>query len=175
MPEQLIIKSPEANNFKTELLHGTSLFSMKSELPVKRETTVVEGVRMLTLPASLIHCSANTYSQNETDARTALSLIADPSEILGLLLDGGHSTIAGRLAGAFRNNGQERITDDILKTMKSAGFAILETDPFESKLAIKLSAREKSPYVNRIKLMWHQMRVPVIEIFPKAPGLQLKT
>ncbi|MCU7549873.1 Fic family protein [Chitinophagaceae bacterium LB-8] len=171
VPAQLIIKSPEANNFKTELLYGTSLFSMKSQLPVKRETTVVEGVRMLTLPASLIHCSANTYTQNETDVRTALSLVADASEILSLLLDGGHSTIAGRLVGAFRNNGQERIADDILKTMKSAGFDIRETDPFESKLEIKLSVREKSPYVNRIKLMWHQMRMPVIEILPKAPGL----
>jgi len=75
------------------------------------------------------------------------------------------------LVGAFRNNGQERIANDILKTMKSAGFDIRETDPFESKLEIKLSVREKSPYVNRIKLMWHQMRMPVIEIFPKAPGL----
>jgi len=87
VPQQLIIKSPQANNFKTVLLYGTSIFSMKSELPVKRETMVEEGMRMLTLPASLIHCSANTYLQDETDARTALSLIADSSEILSLLLE----------------------------------------------------------------------------------------
>lgn len=173
VPQQLIIKSPQANNFKTVLLYGTSIFSMKSELPVKRETMVEEGMRMLTLPASLIHCSANTYLQDETDARTALSLIADSSEILSLLLEGGHSTIAGRLAGAFRNNRQDRIADDILKTMRSAGFDVRETDPFENKLEIQLSAREKSPYVNRIKLMWNQMRLPVIEIFPKGPGLPL--
>jgi len=170
VPGQLVIKSPEANNFRTELMHGTSLFSMKSALPLIRETTVVDGVRMLTLPASLIHCSANTFLQNETDARTTLSLIVESSELLSLLLEGGHSTIAGRLAGAFRNNRQERIADDILKTMKSAGFDIRETDPFETRLEINLSSREKSPYLNRIKLMWHKMRLPVIEIFPKAPG-----
>lgn len=170
VPTQLIIKSPEANNYKTDLLYGTSLFSMKSELPVRRETTVMEGVRMLTLPASIIYCSANTYTQNETDIRTALSLIADPSEILSLLLDGGHSTIAGRLAGAFRNNGQEKIADGILKTMKSAGYDIREADPFQTELQIKLSTRPKSPYANRIKLMWQQMRASIIDIFPKAPG-----
>jgi Fic family protein len=55
--------------------------------------------------------------------------------------------------------------------MGAAGYNIRESDPFESKLTIKLSQREKSPYVNRIKLMWHEMRIPVLEIFPKEPGL----
>lgn len=171
VPTQLIIKSPGANNFKTDLPFTTSLFSMKSELPVKRETTEMNGIRMLTLPASLIHCSANTFAQNVTDARTALSLTSDSSEILSLLLEGGHSTIAGRLAGAFRNNNQERIADDIIKTMKSVGYDIRESDPFESKLEVKLSTREKSPYVNRLKLMWHEMRKSVIELFPTALGI----
>ena len=175
VPVQLIIKSPDANNFKTDLPHETSLFSMRSELPVKRETTVIERVRMLTLPASLIHCSANTFVQTATDARVALSLITNPSEILSVLLEGGHSTIAGRLAGAFRNNSQEKIAEDIIKTMKAAGYDVRESDPFESKLQIKLSFREKSPYVNRLKLMWHEMRGSVTEVFPKAPGLPKNT
>ena len=33
------------------------------------------------------------------------------------------------------------------------------------------AAREMSPYVNRIRLLWQKMREPVIERFPKAPGL----
>jgi hypothetical protein len=171
VPVQLIIKSPNANNFKTELLYGTSIFSMKSDLDVKREIIEKDGMRILTLPTSLIYCSVNTYTQNVTDARTALSMIKDSSDILTLLLEGGHSVIAGRLSGAFRNNGQDKIADDIIKTMGAAGYNIRESDPFESKLTIKLSQREKSPYVNRIKLMWHEMRIPVLEIFPKEPGL----
>ncbi len=171
VPAQLVIKSPGANNFKTDLPYNTSLFSMKSELPVKRETTEMNRIRMLTLPASLIHCSANTFTQNVTDARTALSLISDSSEILSLLLEGGHSTVAGRLTGAFRNNNQGRIADDIIKTMKSVGYDTRESDPFESKLEVRLSTREKSPYVNRLKLMWHEMRKSIIELFPAAPGI----
>ncbi len=171
IPGQLIIKSSEANNFKTDLPYGTSLFSMKSELPLKQETTTLEGIRMLTLPASFIHCSESTYTHNVTDARTALSMISDSSAITSLLLEGGHSVIAGRLAGAFRNNNQDRIAEDIIKTMKAAGYQIRESDPFESKLQVKLSIRERLLYVNRIKLMWYEMRDSVIELFPKAPGI----
>jgi len=171
VPQQLIIHSPDANNFKTELLYDTSIFSIKSELPVKKETTALNGIKLLTIGASLIHCSPNTYIQNVTDVRTTLSLVSDSSELLGLLLEGGHSSIAGRLAGAFRNNGQDRIADHIIKTMKAAGYNIREIDPFSSKLKIQLSQRERSPYVNKIRLMWEEMRSSIIEVFPEAPGL----
>ena len=33
------------------------------------------------------------------------------------------------------------------------------------------AAREVSPYVNRIRLLWQKMREPVVERFPKAPGV----
>jgi hypothetical protein len=171
IPAQLIIKSPLANNFKTGLLFDTSLFLMRSDLPVTKETLEINGIRLLSLSSTLIHCSETTFSSNETDTRTALSMITDASDLLNLLLDGGHSTIAGRLAGALRNNGQEKIADDIIKTMKSLGYDVRESDPFKTKLSIQLSYRKTSPYVNRIKLMWHNMRETVIKEFPEQPGL----
>jgi len=171
VPQQLIIRSVDGPNGITPLPHNTSLFTMKSQLPNAAEIKEVEGVRMLTLASSLIHCSPNTFIKCPTDTRTALAMIRDSSEVLGLLLDGGHSTIAGRLAGAFRNIGQGKIADDILKTMQIAGYDVRETDPFESSSPIPLNARGVSPYVNRIKLMWHEMREVVIKHFPNAPGL----
>lgn len=171
VPQQLIVRSTQGTNAVTPLPYGTSLFSMKSPLPEVAENIVKEGIRMLSLPSSLLHCSPTMFHKNPTDVRTALTLIRDSSEILGLLLDGGHSTVAGRLAGAFRNIGQERIANDIVKTMQSAGYDIREKDPFESTSPIILSARGKSPYVNRIRLMWHEMRGIVIQHFAKAPGL----
>ena len=95
----------------------------------------------------------------------------DPSRLLAALLEGGHSTIAGRLAGAFRNNGRDAVADEIVKTMTAAGYILRETDPFQDRPALALPARETSPYVNRIRLLWQKMREPVIERFPKAPGL----
>jgi len=55
--------------------------------------------------------------------------------------------------------------------MKSADYDVRETDPFEAPTTIKLDLRERSPYVNRIKLMWQAMRKDVIDVFPKAPGI----
>ena len=35
----------------------------------------------------------------------------------------------------------------------------------------KKACRKTSPYVNRISLLWQKMRGPVIERFPRAPGV----
>ncbi len=171
VPNQLIIRSIKGPNGNTALPYNTSLFTMKSSLPKAAEIKEIEGIRMLTLPSALIHCSPAMFTKNPTDVRTALAMIRDSSEILGLLLEGGHSTIAGRLAGAFRNIGHGRIADEIVKTMQSAGYTIRETDPFSTAAPIALSTREKSPYINRIRLMWHEMRSVIVKNFPKAPGL----
>lgn len=171
VPHQLIIRATKGTNSNTPLPHGTSLFTMKSTLPEEAEVVVICGVRILTLPSSLIHCSPAFFTKNPTDVRIAFTLIRDSSEILRLLLDGGHSRIAGRLAGAFRNISQGRIADDIVKAMQSAGYDVRESDPFENATPVALSLRERSPYVNRIRLMWHEMRAVVIKHFPKAPGI----
>jgi hypothetical protein len=171
VPEQLIIRSPKATNFKTGLPYHTSLFQFKSPIPLTRDVMESQGIRMFNLPACLINISPNTFTQNSTDVRTAISMITDASEILNLLLPGGHSIIAGRIAGAFRNIRKDRIADDILKTMQKAGYDVRETNPFINELEIKLSNHEKSPYGNRLRLMWHEMREIVIRFFPPAPGL----
>ena len=106
-----------------------------------------------------------------TDARAALAMIRDASDLLGKLLDGGHSTIAGRLAGGFRNCGRGAIADEIIAAMTAAGYGVRENDPFSEQPVMTVPPRETSPYVNRIKLLWQKMRGPVIEAFPHAPGL----
>lgn len=171
IPKQLIVRSTKGNNLPTELLFGTSIFVMKSPLPEKAEVEEWEGVQMVNLPSSIVHCAPSFFASQSTDGRTALMMIKDASELLSILLDGGHSKIAGRLAGAYRNIGQDKIADDILKTMKSAGYDVREKDPFEEPTTIKFNFREKSPYVNRVKLLWHEMRNVIIEVFPKAPGI----
>lgn len=175
VPHQLIIRAPKGNNMPTNLLFNTSLFVMKSTLPNKAEIEVKERVRMVNLPSAIVHCPASMFQTNATDVRTALLLIQDASQLLAVLLDGGHSTIAGRLAGAYRNLGQDKIANELLKSMKAAGYDVRETDPFEEKTPLVLDTRERSPYVNRIRLMWHKMRKDIIEVFPTPPGLPADT
>lgn len=172
VPKELLIRAPKGINVPVILLHGTTLFSMKSSLPNIAEITVENGIRTLTLPFALIHCSLSMFKKNPDEIRIALTQIKDVSEILRPLLDGSHSAVAGRLAGAFRNNGQIEIAENIIRGMKSLGYDVRESDPFENKPPVILSLMEKSPYYNRIKLMWANMREPVLKIFPKSKGIQ---
>ncbi len=171
VPRQLLVRSPKARNKVTKLPHGTSLLDLRAALPAASDREEKEGLHIFSLESALIACSPNYFSSNSTDVRAALPMIRDASGLLARLLEGGHSKIAGRLAGAFRNTGRDRIADDITKTMSAAGYDIRETDPFSDKPSLVFPARGSSPYVNRIQLLWQKMRQPVIARFPKAPGL----
>lgn len=171
VPRQLLVRSQMGDNKVTALPHDTSLLSVRNSLPDEQDIEVINGLRLYALAPALIDCSAGLFRQNPTDLRAALSMITDASELLARLLEGGHTTIAGRLAGAFRNIGRDRVADDIVATMRVAGYDARESDPFETKLPVILSGRERSPYVNRMRLMWQMMREPVMERFPEAPGL----
>ena len=122
--------------------YGTSLFSIKSPILQKAEIQKINGINVLSLISSLTLCSPSFYISNANDARTALSLIRNSSEILATLLTHGNSTIAGRIAGALRNIGQTKIADEIVRTMKATGYDIRESDPFDSQLPFALSNSE---------------------------------
>jgi len=174
VPRQLVVRSPRARNKATHLPHGTSVQDVRAALPLAADRQEKEGLRLFALEAALIECSPAYFSSHATDARAALGMIREPSGLLAKLLEGGHSTIAGRLAGALRNCGRGAMADEIVKTMAAAGYNVRETDPFGEGAPMVLPARERSPYVNRIRLMWQAMRGPVIERFPQAPGLPRK-
>jgi len=171
VPHQLLVRSPMARNKITTLPYDTSLLDTRAALPEAGQIAEKEGLRLFSVPAGLVSCRPGFFRQNATDARAALSMVRDASDLLALLLEGGHTTVAGRLAGAFRNIGRDRIADDIVKTMQTADYNIREKDPFEDAINLTLPAREQSPYVNRIRLMWQQMREPIPKQFPAAPGL----
>lgn len=171
IPAQLLVRAPKGGNKPTPLPHGTSLFDLRNAMPKAKEIVPLDGLRVFSVPAALIAASEHFFRRAPTDVRTAMATVKDASDVLALLLEGGHSTIAGRLAGAFRNAGQQRLADDIVKTMEKAGYTTRETDPFEDTPDLTLDRREISPYVNRIRLMWQAMRAAILETFPAAPGI----
>lgn len=168
VPSQLIVKSPQANNSVLPLPHHTSLFKLKAQLPSINLMIEQLGIRMYSLPASLVYCSLNLFKHNSIDIRTALLMVRDASEVLVILLENGNTTIAGRLAGAFRNVGKSRIADDIIRAMKAAQYDVREVDPFDTAPATNL-AKERSPYIIRLRVMWQEMREVIIPLFPKPP------
>lgn len=170
VPRQLLVRSPRGNNKPTELLHDTSVFDIRLELPPATDRDMKDRVRLYKLSAALLGCSQAHFAARPTDMRAALAMVQDASDLLSRLLAGGHSIIAGRLAGAFRNIGRDRIADDIIGAMHAAGYTISESDPFAEQSFITFSAREISPYVNRMRMDWARMRNDVRAIFPDAPG-----
>lgn len=173
VPTQLLVRSPKGGNKPIFLLHDISIMDVRLKLPDKDDLEVKDGLRLMTLPAALVSCSANYYKNNPVEARAVLSMVSDSSEVLPKLLNGGHSKIAGRLAGAFRNIGRDAIADNIVETMKAAGYSIAENDPFEDKAAITFGERELSPYVNRMRMSWAEMRGVVLDRFPQPPSIAM--
>ncbi len=171
VPNQLLVRTPKGGNKPISLLHETSIMDVRLNLPDKNDMEIKENIRIMTLPIALISCAPGYYSNNPIDVRAALYMISDASEILHKLLEGGHSTVAGRLAAAFRNIGKNVIADNIIDAMRAAGYSITENDPFEEKPTIIFNEYQLSPYVNRIRMHWADMRGIVLKTFPQAPLL----
>lgn len=167
VPSQIIIKAITGTNNVVNLLHKTSLLDIKASIanPVTKEPQF--GLNLYTLSEALVECSPDFYRLDEVAARTCLSLIPDASSILSILLEKGQTTKAGRLAGAFRNIGNDSIANEIVDTMKKAGYDIREEDPFTTIATITYQ-RATSPYVTRLKLMWAKMREVVVSNFPES-------
>ena len=170
VPRQLLVRATRGGNKPTGLLHNTSIFDLRLEVPAPADIQVVDGLRLMRLPAALITCAPGHFAAHPVEMRAALAMIADASDVLGRLLAGGHSSIAGRLAGAFRNIGRQQMAETITATMRAAGYTVNETDPFHDRPLIAIGQRETSPAVNRLRLAWAQMRDPVLERFPPPPG-----
>lgn len=169
VPQQLLVRSPKGNNKPTAFLHNTSIFDVRLNLPDVEYIKNVAGLNVYSLASALVYCSANQFKNAPILMRTALSMVTDASDVLSVLLAGNHSVIAGRLVGAFRNIGRDLIADNILRGMQAADLKVQEEDPFAENLQVSFGRRDVSPYVNRMRLMWAQMRESVIAHFPEQP------
>ncbi len=171
VPAQLLVRAKNAGNKVTNLPHGTSLFDVKANLPSPEDSLEVEGLRLFSIEYALVAAGPTFFKQSPTSARAALAMLRDASPLLSKLLEGGHSAIAGRLAGACRNVGRKKIANEIVETMQAAGYSVRESDPFEDGVSIQFAQAGTSPHLTRIRLLWQTMRESVIETFPPAPGL----
>ena len=170
VPGQLLIRAPRGRNRVTSLLHGTSLLELRATMPDPREVVEVDGMRAFGPAAALIACPARFFRQNPVDARVALTLVRDASDLLRRLLAGGHGTVAGRLAAAFRDIGEDRTADEIVQAMRTADFLVRESNPFATPAPAQPFRRDASPVVQRLRLTWDAMRNRVLDGFPRPPA-----
>ena len=170
VPEQLLVRAPRGRNRVTPLLHDTSLLEVRAAMPAAGNIVEVNGMRAFSPAAALIACPVRFFQRYPVDARAALALVGDASDLLPGLLAGGHGTVAGRLAGAFRDVGRDGVANEIVETMRTADFGVRESNPFATAPPARPIQRDVSPVVRRLHLIWDAMRGRVLERFPRPPG-----
>jgi Fic family protein len=169
IPRQVIIHSPHANNNRIDLLFGTSFFALKEKvLPPARDLEIEDGMRVYRLAAALTRVNEDFFVRYPIEAQVAASTIQEPSQLLVRLLDGGHSTIAGRLAGLFRRLGRPEIADEIVTTMKAAEHSVREVDPLEPDRVVHVPAAATPPVIGRMQTLWASAREAVLAEFSTA-------
>jgi len=173
IPKQVIVYSPKSQNNKIELLHGTSLYDIReTQPPPAEDLTVFDALRVFSLEAALTRVPDAFFAAKPLEAQIALNSVQDASDILRILLRGGHSVVAGRLAGAFRRIGRGALADEIVAAMRAAEHTVAENDPFVAApwIGLRVGAGE-APIVGRLHGLWALTRETVIAAFPQPPGL----
>lgn len=168
VPPHLLVRATKGGNSKTDLPHNTSLFETRATIATGDSLLIIDELRVFSPEDALIHVPEAFFRSHPTEARTVLAVMPDASQLLGKLLDGGHTRAAGRLAGAFRSIGSGKIADEILSAMKAASHDVREVNPFEHSIVVPNAGRVTSPHVHRIRLTWARMREDVIDLLPKA-------
>ena len=125
IPARVIVSSPKGSNNKIELPFGTSIYDLKEErAPLASDLAVLNGLRLYSAPAALVRVPESFARRHPLELRVVLASVSDVSEILRPLLEGGRSVVAGRLVGALTRIGRQDDADEILRTMRSAGYAV---------------------------------------------------
>jgi hypothetical protein len=172
IPTQVVVYSLKGTNHTMNLLFGTSIYDLKQpEMPPAVDVSVKDGLRLFSPAAALVKVPETFFTRKPIETQVVLAGIREASDVLRLLLNGGHSAKAGHIAGAFRRIGRPQVADEIVRAMKSAGYDVRETDPFASKQTFGVLPIVTAPIVGRIQAMWESMRGTVVGTFPKAPGL----
>ena len=165
LPRQVQVHAVKGSSNSLPLPANTSLFDYGAkDFAVNSSRTIAQGLRVLILEAALLRATPNMWQTDPLTLRLSLEQLRDASQLSRLLLDGGHSVIAGRLAGGLRAVGRESMANEVAGSMQSAGYVVVETNPFIAPVA-PVRLRPESPYCGRIRAMWEAMRQQVLDVW----------
>lgn len=172
VPAQTIVYTRKGQNNTIKLPFHTALYDLKQpELPPRNQLVARDGLCLFSTDAALVRVPESFFRRNQIEMQVVLSRVTDISNILRLLLDGGHSAVAGRIAGSLRRAGRFEQADEILSVMKTAGYDVRESDPFEGQGAFAIGKPTEAPIVGKLQAMWAASHDSVLKVFPSPPGL----
>ena len=170
LPRQVVIHAPEGTNNSTELLFGTSIYDlMVDTMPARADMVTRDGLRLFTPVAALVRVPDAFFLRHPVEAQAILAMVADVSDLLAPLLEGGRSAVAGRLAGALRRLRRTDAADEIVQTMKAAGYDVRESDPFAAEQPMAEPRWKAPPMARRLEGLWAMTRDHVFGLFPAPP------
>ena len=178
VPKQVIVHAKEGRNNVVQLPFDTSLFDLKTSTPLE-STAITErqGLRVCKVDVALTLVQPRFYRDYPIEARTVLLGVEEVGSLVRRLLDGDRSTVAGRLAGAFRHMGRTAFADEIKHAMLNTEHdSFRESNPFlrnEEERGVTSTARSGvvPPIVGRLQELWAHSRESVLAVLPDAPNL----
>ncbi|WP_288841841.1 Fic family protein [uncultured Deefgea sp.] len=163
IPAQIIVATNSENVMLSLPEFNSSLCIYKDEKRVFDTRIEVQGLQVIPLAEALCRVSSAFYASYPEEIELALERIGDVEALLNALplaadcfqLPAEH--VAEALERVGRKEDAMMIRNEVL--------IIHHVQP------ILGSARQRSPYVQRLQAMWSEWREDVIAIFPPAPGL----
>ncbi len=172
VPKQLLVHAARAGNSKLELPHGTSLLELRAALPDPQDVDHLKGLRVYSAPAALVAVTSSFFTHHSVDARTVMQLLTDTPTLVGKLLEGGKSVVAGRLAGAFVAVGRQDVATDIVACLRAVDYNVRPTNPFVDQPECGSTLPAGPPAAARIALLWQHLREQVLAAgVPPSPGV----
>lgn len=170
IPKQVIVMAKKGSGTSVSLPFDTSLlvYADPERLPSSRH--VVRGLQVMTLGYALCKVSSLFFQKTPQEAKIALQLIQDPSELLQVLVDSRFKSAAGRLLGAYKALKNVDMVEALQNGLLEVGMKVQSTNPFAADVSLTYSAHH-SPYSARLESMWDAFRPTIMKLFPKAPGL----
>jgi hypothetical protein len=170
IPTQITAITKKPSGKTVHLPFDSSLFLYQDVKSLPEDQEVINNLQVMTLTEAISRLPRSYFEQHSLEAIIALSQVRDASQLLSYLLKRGRSTTAGYLTGAYRHMGREDMAIKILESMQEAGYRVNIENPFIRPI-VSISTRSGSPYATRLQALWERYREPVLELFPKEPGL----
>ena len=163
IPHQVIVMCGRGGKSVLDLPHATSVLTYEERGGISWGVDVVNGLRAMPLALALCRLPETFFRQRQADAEIALGSLTSTTELVRVLLSGGHVAAAQRLSGALRYMSNFEAADEIIAAMKAAGYACKPINPFvePSPLLGRRLGRSLSPYAARISALFRSMEESV--------------
>jgi hypothetical protein len=171
VPKQIIVMAPKGSGAPILLPFDTSLlvYADPQRLPSTREG--VRGLQVMPLAYALCKVFPRYFQTCPHDAKIALQLLRDPTEILQVVAENRFKSAAGRIIGAYRALHDIEKAEALKSGLRDLGMGVQESNPFIQEVAASTSQTYSSPHVARIHALWEEFRPIVLKQFPPPPGL----